>query len=152
MPERESFRVLDSEANEQQGRLSPDGRWIAYTSDETETGKPEIYVQNFPPDREPRFKTQISRMGGGDPRWRPDGKELYFISTDHKLMAVAVQTDAKFQASQPTPFDVRVSGLIDVRSHYAVTSDGKRFLINSMGEGDELPMIVLLNWTALLKK
>ena len=92
-------------------------------------------------------------MGGGDPRWRSDGRELYFVSADRKLMAVAVQTDSKFQAGQPTPlFDVKVSGLIDVRAHYAVTADGKRFLVNSMGEGDDSPMIVLLNWTALLKK
>src|SRR5262245_51116096 len=117
------------------------------------TGKPEIYVRSFPPDRADKIQARVSRTGGGDPRWRDDGKELFFISADRKLMAVDVQTDAKFQASEPKPlFDLKVSGLVDVRSHYAVTKDGKRFLLNWTGEGNDLPLTVMLNWTSALKK
>jgi hypothetical protein len=106
--------------------VSPDGRWIAYTSDET--GNPEVYVQSFPT---PGGKWQISTSGGADPRWRRDGRELFFISSDRKLMAVEVKSDSVFQAGLPRElFATGVSGLVDVRTHYAVTTDGRRFLVN----------------------
>ena len=116
-----------------------------------ESGSPEVYVQSFP---KPSGKWQISTAGGGDPRWRRDGRELYFISADRKLMAVDVKADATFQAGAPEAlFDVRVSGLVDVRGHYAVTADGRRFLVNRLAEaGGSSPMTVVLNWTAALRK
>ncbi len=146
---RKPFPLLQTESNEQQARISPDGRWIAYTSDET--GKPEIYVQSFPAAG---GKWQISTAGGADARWRRDGKELFFISTDRKLMAVDVKADATIQAGLPHElFDARVSGLTDVRTHYAVSRDGQRFLVNRLSEGDaSSPITVVLNWTAGLKK
>jgi hypothetical protein len=141
--------MLRSEFNEQQGRVSPDGQWIAYTSDET--GRPEVYVQSFPT---PGGKWPISTSGGADPRWRRDGKELFFISSDRKLMAVDIQAESTFQAGLPRPlFDVRVSGLTDVRTHYAVAADGRRFLVNTIDETDvAAPITVVLNWTARLKQ
>ena len=147
--DRKPFPLLNSEFNEYQGRTSPDGRWVAYVSDES--GSPEVYVQSFP---KPSGKWQISTAGGADPRWRRDGRELYFISADRKLMAVDVKADATFQAGVPQAlFDVRVSGLVDVRGHYAVSADGRRFLVNRLGEsGGSSPMTVVLNWTAALRK
>ena len=147
--DRKPFPLLDSEFNEYQGRTSPDGRWVAYVSDES--GSPEVYVQSFP---KPGGKWQISTAGGADPRWRRDGRELYFISADRKLMAAEVKADATFQAGVPQAlFDVRVSGLVDVRGHYAVSADGRRFLVNRLGEsGGSSPMTVVLNWTAALRK
>ena len=143
------FPMLRSEFNEQQGRVSPNGQWIAYTSDET--GRPEVYVQSFPT---PGGKWQISTSGGADPRWRRDGKELFFISSDRKLMAVDIQAGSTFQAGLPRSlFDVRVSGLTDVRTHYAVAADGGRFLVNRIDESDvAAPITVVLNWTARLKQ
>lgn len=122
---------------------------FAYTSEET--GNPEVYVQSFPG---PGGKWQISTSGGADPRWRRDGKELFFISNDRKLTAVEVRADSTFQAGLPQElFEVRVSGLTDVRTHYTATADGKRFLVSSLGEDDgSSPMTVVLNWTAGLKK
>jgi len=75
--------LLETEANEKQGQFSPDGKWIAYVSDET--GKKEIYVRSFPPST--GGKWQISREGGEQPRWRSDGKEMYYVASDRKLMA-----------------------------------------------------------------
>jgi Tol biopolymer transport system component len=146
--DRKPFPMLRSEFNEQQGRLSPDNQWIAYSSDET--GRPEVYVQSFPT---PGEKWQISTSGGADPRWRRDGKELFFISSDRKLMAVDIQAGSTFQAGLPRSlFDVRVSGLIDVRTHYAVAADGRRFLVNTIDETDvAAPITVVLNWTARLR-
>lgn len=67
--------------------------------------------------------------GGADARWRRDGKELFFIAADRKMMAVDIQSGGRFEAGIPRPlFDTRVSGLTDVRTHYAVTADGQRFL------------------------
>jgi dipeptidyl aminopeptidase/acylaminoacyl peptidase len=147
--DRQPFPLLQTEFNEQQGRVSPDGRWIAYTSDET--GRLEVYVQSFPA---PGGKWQISTSGGADPRWRRDGPELFFISSDGKLMAVDVKVDSVFHAGLPHQlFDARVSGLVDVRTHYAVTADGRRFLVNRLSEGEGAsPITVVLNWTEALRK
>ena len=88
------------------GQISPDGRHIAYMSDET--GQHEIYVQAFPP---PGGKWQISNKGGMRPRWRPDGRELYYIAPDRKLMAAEVETSGGFRASTPRAlFQTRISG------------------------------------------
>jgi serine/threonine protein kinase len=146
---RTPFAFLQSEFNEYQGRISPDGRWIAYVSDEN--GPPEVYVQSFP---KPGGKWQISTAGGADPRWRRDGRELFFISADRKLMAVDIQADATFRSGLPHAlFDVKVSGLVDLRTHYGVAADGKRFLVQQVTESTAAsPITVVLNWTAALTK
>jgi Tol biopolymer transport system component len=141
---------LQGPFDEQQGRFSPDGHWVAYTSDES--GRPEIYIQSFP---KAGAKYQISTDGAGDPRWNHDGKELFYISADQKLMSVAVDVRAdKIQAGLPTAlFPVRLSGLTDVRTHYAVSPDDRRFLFVLLNEGGTVsPITVVLNWTAGLKK
>lgn len=133
------------------GQFSPDGKWVAYASNET--GKWQIYVTSFP---DARGKWQVSTSGGEQPRWRGDGKELFYLSADHKMMAAAVKTGVNFDVGSPvalfqasprqamTLFDLFV---------YDVGKDGQRFLINTpVKEAEAEPMSVVLNWAAKLKK
>ena len=94
---------------------------------------------------------QISTAGGGSPAWRRDGKELYYLGLDFKLMAVPVGADEKFHAGPPAPlFPVRPSGAGTV---YDVTADGQRFLVNSLAsEVGSPPLDLHIQWTALLGK
>jgi Tol biopolymer transport system component len=145
----------DTEFSEEQGRFSPDARWIAYASDES--GRSEIYIQPFPLPENGGSKTPISRDGGIQPRWRRDGKELFYFSPDGKLMAAEVTEGPTFKASVPRVlFQVPVAQI----AHNAVASqvfgwdvapDGKRFLIDTAATSSE-PVTVVLNWTAELKK
>ena len=131
------------------GRFSPDGRWIAYTSDES--GRFEVYVQSFPASG---GKWQVSNGGGGSPRWRRDGRELFYLSADGKLMAVEVDGSSDtFEARVPRPlFEPRV-GAISGDSPYDVAADGRRFLVKVLVEETvPAPVTVVLNWTADLKR
>src|SRR5262249_36630279 len=94
--DRKPVPYLRTPAWEAQGQFSPDGRWIAYTSDES--GQSQIYVQSFPAGG---GKYQVSTGGGTQPRWRRDGKELFYIAADGKLMAVDVKTAPKFEIDVP---------------------------------------------------
>jgi hypothetical protein len=145
----------NTEFSEEQGRFSPDARWIAYASDES--GRSEIYIQPFPVPPNGGSKVPISRDGGSEPRWRRDGKELFYFSPDGKLMVADVTKGPTFKASIPrTLFQVPVAQI----AHNAVSAqvfgwdvapDGKRFLIDTATTSTE-PVTVLLNWTAELKK
>jgi Tol biopolymer transport system component len=131
------------------GRFSPDGRWIAYISNES--GKYEVYVQSFPASG---GKWQVSNGGGGSPRWRRDGRELFYLSADGKLMAVEVDGSSDtFEAGVPGPlFEPRV-GAISGDSPYDVAADGRRFLVKvPVEETAPAPVTVVLNWTADLKR
>ncbi|HKV80224.1 MAG TPA: hypothetical protein VJP02_18895 [Candidatus Sulfotelmatobacter sp.] len=141
--------------SEEQGRFSPDTRWIAYASDES--GRSEIYIQPFPAPSNGGSKTPISRDGGSQPRWRRDGKELFYSSPDGKLMAVDVTEGPIFKVGTPrTLFQVPVSqighneGGLQVLG-WDVAPDGKRFLIDTATTSSE-SVTVVLNWTAELKK
>jgi Tol biopolymer transport system component len=143
---------LDTDFLTIEGQFSPNGKWISYTSNES--GRSEIYVQPFPLSG---GKWQISTDGGNDARWRPDGKEIFYIAPDRTLMAVQVSTDGDaLEPSAPVPlFPTRISGLLGIglRFNYAVSPDGERFLIaTDVGEATDAPIIVVLNWTALLEK
>ena len=149
--ERTPKLVLRSEFVEGDGRLSPDGRWLAYTSNESGTW--DIYVQPFPAlDR----KWRISPDGGSRPRWRRDGKEIFYVGPDEKLMSVSVTADSSFAASTPAPlFQLRMIPvpLTQPRQQYAVTAKGDRFLVNTVVEPTSPPPVtIVLNWTAALKK
>ena len=122
--------------NEGGMRFSPNGRWLAYASDES--GKPEVYVQSFPPSG---FKRQISTAGGQYPRWSRNGRELFYTSSDGKLNAIAVaEAGSKLETSPPTP-------LFDVRGDVALSPDGSRFLTAVRVEDDSArPVTVVLNW------
>ena len=133
------------------GQFSPDGKWVAYASNES--GKWEIYVTSFP---EARGKWQISTGGGEQPRWRSDGKELFYLSSDDKMMAVPVTTGANFDAGAPVALfqaTPRQPVLVYDRFVYDVSHDGQRFLINTpVKKADTRPMSVLLNWSAQINK
>jgi len=92
---------------------------------------------------------QISNSGGNAPRWRSDGKELFYVAADSTLMAVAVRSGATFEAGSPTAL-FKVGA--ERSSHYDVTADGQRFLVNTRTDAQPLPITVLVNWTAQLKK
>jgi hypothetical protein len=144
---------LQSEFNEAHARFSPDGRWVAYGSDEI--GRTEIYVRPFPDAA--RGKWQVSTGGGDQPYWRGDGKELYYLAPDGNLMAVEVKTGDTFEPGVPASLfqtNVIPQGLVGSdRNQYVVTSDGQRFLVNSSpAQALFAPITVVFNWTAMLKK
>ncbi|HTF38520.1 MAG TPA: hypothetical protein VK651_09440, partial [Blastocatellia bacterium] len=145
--DRKPVLFLQTKFTEQQAQFSPDGKWIAYTSDES--GAPEVYVRTFP-DSGARWR--VSTGGGAQPRWRRDGRELFYIAVDRKLMVLDVKLGATFEASIPqTLFGTRILSLTDF-NQYAVTADGQRFLINSTTEETgTIPISVVVNWTADLK-
>jgi Tol biopolymer transport system component len=144
--------VLQTEFNESQARLSPNGRWMAYVSDES--SRPEVYVRAFPVDER---KWRISEQGGTDPRWRDDGKELFYLAPDRNLMAVAIATDAGLEPGVPRAlFEVRLSEQqsgYPASNHYSVGAAGQRFLVIERVEGTSpSPITVVLNWNAALNK
>ena len=133
------------------GQFSPDGRWVAYASNES--GKWEVLVAPFP-GRGGNWK--VSSAGGSEPRWRRDGKELFYLAPDGELMAVEVKEGPTFEADVARPlFQTRrreqISS-VDLFS-YDVSADGQRFLVNTdVGEVTSSSLTVVLNWTAELKK
>ena len=136
--------------NEGQGQFSPDSHWIAYTSDES--GRLEIYVQPFPAPPAGGSKTPVSRTGGSQPRWRRDGKELFYLSLDGNLMAADVSSGSEFKAATPKSlFQVVANTNPEAGSpeifRWAVTPNGNRFLITSDKMTSE-PITVVLNWSA----
>ncbi len=148
--DRKPMAFAQTEFSEVQGQLSPDERWMAYASDES--GRMEVYVQPFPASG---GKWQVSTGGGSQPRWRRDGKELFYVSADKRLMAVEVKADATFEAGVPKAlFGTRF--LPAAAPHllsYAVAGDGQRFLVTRLVEEEPaIPITVVLNWTAGLKK
>ena len=138
---------LNEEFNVSEAKLSPDGQWIAYLSDET--GRDEIFVQTFP---KPGGKWQVSANGGTHPVWGRDGSELYFLGLGGRLMAVEVKggSGGGFQAGTPTAlFDPHIAA--GVEGGLDVTKDG-RFLIPSVAGQSQNPTTIVVNWPLLLKK
>ena len=139
--ERKPQPLLQTKADEHAGRVSPDGKWLAYQSDES--GNNEIYVTQF---SQPVRSWRISTSGGVNPFWRGDDKELYFVS-GNKLMAVSVNGGTEFQSGTPQPL-FEVEG-----GRYAPSKDGQRFLTTVVTEKAPAPSInVVLNWTAEVRK
>jgi hypothetical protein len=133
------------------GAFSPDGKWIVYSS--MQTGRREVFVQSMP-DSSTQGKWQISNAGGAQPLWRADGKEIFFLSAEGKMMSVPVESSpAAFKPGVPKPlFQTRLDFDAFVRA-YDVCADGKRFLLaNPLAESSAVPLTVILNWPALLKK
>jgi len=129
-----------------QGQFSPDGRWIAYNTNDS--GRHEVKVVPFPPSSE---KWQISTSGGVQPTWRGDGKELYFLAPDATFMAVDVRPGATFSWGEPHPlFKTKIDIINNDVEQYAPDPDGKRFLFRKPA-GESAPFTVILNWTSLLK-
>ncbi|HEY3028156.1 MAG TPA: hypothetical protein VGJ55_18555 [Pyrinomonadaceae bacterium] len=145
--ERKPFPFIQTpQFNEQRARFSPDGRFVAYDSDES--GSRQVYVTSFPG---PGGKLQVSTNGGEDAVWRKDGKELFFLS-EGKLMAAEVKTNGSALeiGNIQLLFDPHTG--FGPFAHYDVTLDGKRFIVASLGEGGSAPMNLVINWMADLKK
>ena len=143
--DRTATPFLQTTANEVQGRLSPDSRWMAYTSNET--GSFEVYVQSFPAGG---GKWQVSNGGGSEPHWRADGTELFYIAADKKMMAVPVQIVPTFAPGAPKAlFETQAQAVLEPYwSNYDVTADGQRFLVSTVS--DEIaasPISIVTNWT-----
>src|SRR5262249_34058034 len=139
--DRKPIVVANTPYTERIGEFSPDGRFVAYDSDES--GQPQIFVQPFP---NPTGKWQVSIAGGSYPRWRADGKELYFVGPNGQLMAAPIHaSEISFDFETPVPlFPTRMS-LIWSKQQYAVSADG-RFLINQLQESAATPVTLILNW------
>jgi len=127
--------------------ISPDGRWLAFISQES--GQWEVHVEPF---REEGERVRVSTEGGGQPKWRGDGRELFYVSPDGRLMAVDVQTkSSRIEVGLPVAL---FPGVIadPIRDHYAVTADGQRFLVPlPVGSDTGTRLHVVTNWTSLLK-
>ena len=144
-----SASPLSTEALVQnRSRFSPDGRWIAYGSNES--GRLEVYVRPFP---SLGGRRQVSTAGGGEPQWRRDGKELFYLSPDNKIMAVPVNADSTFRAGSPVAlFAVHPSSSFYGTS-YDASADGQKFLINSVSaDQGSPPLSLMVHWPALLEK
>jgi Tol biopolymer transport system component len=141
--------VLQAAFTQQGSCLSPDGRWLAYESEET--GAYEVFVRSFPGDGERR---QISKGGGQQPRWRGDGKELFYVSPDRKIVSVEIRPGPSLETGEPRPlFQTRIRPQIEARNHYDATSDGQRFIVNSRRlEEASLPITVVVNWRSEAQK
>jgi Tol biopolymer transport system component/predicted Ser/Thr protein kinase len=145
-PDTHPLVLAQTKATEDQGQFSPDGHWVAYTSNES--GQSEIYVIPFPlaPNQ---GRWVVSRGGGVMPRWRRDGKELFFISPDWKMMAADVSTSPTFQSGTPHALfitEMTDTGIRTGPMSWDIASDGERFLIISENTAGSASLNVVLNW------
>ncbi len=151
--DRKPFPILQTRFNERWGRLSPDGRWLAYASDEG--SRLDVYARSFtgaPSGSGSMW--QVSTNGGGAPVWRRDGRELFYVSLDRTLMSVEIIPGAAFRAGASKPlFKVRIEPNQGFGSSYDVSPDGRRFLVATQSvAADSGSITVVENWAALLKK
>ena len=146
--DRKPVKFVQAPGDQFHGNFSPDGRLVAYTS--SESGRFEVNVRTVVrSDRQ----WQVSTTGGYEPRWRGDGGEIYYLSEDQKLMAVSVGLGPTFGVPRAL-FQTKVSpGVNNYRTHYVASHDGQKFLLNTLtGDHSPMPITVVLNWTAGLKK
>ena len=146
--DRKPIPIAQTPFQEDEPRFSPDGKWLAFNSDES--GTHQVYLISLPVTDQ---KRQISTDGGVQPRWRRDGKELYYLALDGKLMAVDIRVDPKIESGVPRPLFATKLRVDPIRDQFAVTADGQRFLIQvPIAEGSPTPITVAVDWaTALLK-
>ncbi len=140
--ERKPEPYLASPNAETAARVSPDGRWLAYNSDES--GTTEVYVQSFP---KPGHKVRVSGNGGGTPRWSRGGKELLYFDNDGMFMSVSVDAGDEFRPGAPRPLS-KVSGL---RTGADMTADGERFLVSEAAETPHREIRLFVDWAAALE-
>jgi Tol biopolymer transport system component len=142
--DRKPYPYIHTEFNEGNARLSPKGQWLVYVSNRSK--RSEIYVESFPTRG---VQWQVSTNGGTEPVWSLDGKELYFIGPDQKLMAVEVKTAGKFEAGAPKPlFATRLPS----RGRFDVSRDGLFLIPTAIEESASVPIHVIVNWHAGLKR
>ena len=143
--DRTPMRILGTPYNESQGQFAPDGKSFAFVSDDE--GQPQVYLQSFP---SPTRRAKVSTGGGTQPRWRPDGRELFYLAPDGKMMSVSIRGNDTFETDAPrpmfnTPLDPRA-----LRQTYAVSPDGQRFLLQMPSASSSSTLTVVLNWPGLL--
>ena len=148
--DRKPFPVIHTEFRESQGTFSPNGRWIAYTTDET--GQPNVYVQPF---LRAGGKTRISPNGGRNPHWRADGRELFYLDASGTMTVVPIDATDTFGL----PKALFPTGLVSTNNMYAVTRDGQRFLVDAgplalgLAQRPQItPLTVIVNWASTLQK
>jgi Tol biopolymer transport system component len=142
--------LLTTSADERQAKLSPDMRWMAYSSNET--GRHEVYVRRFPGGES---KWLVSTGGGVQPEWRHDRRELFYLALDGTLMAAAIKPDDPFATDPPHAlFDTGIrASFVNRRNQYVVTRDGQRFLVNVSAEDEKsAPITIVLNWQSRLSR
>lgn len=146
--EREPIPIVQSPFQEDEAHFSFDGKWIA--CDSNESGTFQVYVISFPALDQ---KGQISTSGGGQPHWRRDGKELYYLAADGAVMAVDINAGTKIDSGVPRElFDTELT-LNPIQDQYRVTPDGHRFLVlKPITDAAPPPITVVVNWTASLRK
>jgi len=149
LKDRQPKPLIQTPFHEVQGALSPDGRWVAYASDES--GAFEVYVQSFPGGGNKRI---VSSGGGAEPRWRADGRELFYLSANRRLMTVSTTIGAEFDSAKPQAlFDMNVPDLgFPFLKRYDVTPDGQRFIVQELTTVRSPSLTVIMNWPALLQK
>ena len=146
--DRKSFPLVQTGFIDTSAVFSPDGRWIAYMSNED--GGRDVYVQPFPATG---GKHQVSRGGGSHPVWRADGKELFYIGVDRTMMAVPIDATGQFSAGVPQALFPTGAPTISNGQVYAVTKDGQRFLVNARPPASSVaPLTVVVNWTTAIQK
>ena len=143
--DRTPMKILGTPYNESQGQFAPDGKSFAFVSDES--GQSQVSLQSFP---SPTRQTQVSTGGGTQPRWRQDGRELFYLAPDGKLMSVSIRGNDTLDTDAPrplfnTPLDPRA-----LRQSYAVSPDGLRFLLQVPSVSSSSTLTVVLNWPGLL--
>jgi Tol biopolymer transport system component len=142
--EMKPFPYHNADFSESDAVLSPNGRWLAYSSDASK--RREIYIETFPA---PSGRWQISVNGGSLPRWSRDGKELYFIAPDRKLMVAEIKTGSKFDRTTPKPlFETR----LPINGRYDVSKDGRFLIPTLLDSGGTVSMTAIVNWAAGLMK
>jgi Tol biopolymer transport system component len=146
---RKPYPVVETQFNAQTGRFSPDGRWVAYVSNDS--GKDEIYVMPFPG---PGAREQVSAGGGTQPRWRKDGQELFYLSPEARMTAAGVTMDARGFRVGVVKSLFALSGVAGVPGQlYDVTPDGQRFIaVQDLVHTNTTPLTLVANWDAELKK
>ena len=148
--EKKPFSIVQAQSPQGrivQFRLSPDGRWLAYSS--TDSGREEVYVSHFPSGT---GGWQVSQTGGTFPNWRGDSKEIYFIGLDGALHAAGVNTKSnEFELEWVRPL-FQVNYTSPLGNPYDVVSDGQRFVFATYPESVSTPLVLVTNWTAELKK
>ncbi len=147
---RASTPLLNSTFDESRAQFSPDGKWVAYVSDETDDR--QVYVRSMTDESQ---KTRVSPAGGTEPEWRRDGKELFYVAPDTTLMSVAVRADgARLVVGAAEPlFRTNVESDRGIRNRYTASPDGQRFLVLSpLVDPGASPLVAVLNWAAGIKR
>jgi len=149
LEEKKAEAWLEAPGNQLYARFSPNGRWIAYATDES--GHTETYVQAFPAKDGGRW--QVSKDGGAQPVWRSDGKEIYYETLDGSLMAADVRTEGTFEVDKPHLL-FKAAFKSSAGTNYDVSADGQRFLVNILQENDRsgLSTTLVINWLEALRK